>query len=297
MADLPDKYRALTQTPRVGLANFYLFQPGEIVGPYWTKSDFYLPVLRGTGEIRVRGERYQVRAGQIVHAPWTAPVHILADARDPFLLIGVHLVYLPWDAPAASIPRSFTNADMEKTALETPPVPMPISDIFRIEAEPDDAVIAQARDIVLCYENTAQSADMREAELRARAFLFIREVQRLHAIASSASAHPQAGLVKMLEAWIEANYARPVKRSDLAARVRMSESLLAQAFLAVLGQPPIDYLIDVRLKHARRLLLESRLSIGEVAREVGIEDIYYFSKLFKKRLGMPPRRYRDRFRF
>jgi AraC-like DNA-binding protein len=292
------KYRSLETTPRVALANFYPFRQGEVVGPQWSPSDLFLPVLRGTGEIWIAGQAHAMRAGQIAHVPWAAPVRYRADARDPFLVIGIHLVYQPWHAPIVGKPaHSFVSADGAKAAYELPPVPTPFPDAFIIDAEPDVPLIRQAHEIVLCFENAAANTLDREAELRARADLFLREAHRMRASVTSAAAHPQAGLIKMLETWIESNYAQPIKRPDLAARVRMSESLLSQAFRAVLGKTPIDHLIDVRLKHARRLLRESHLPIGDIAKEVGIEDVYYFSKLFKKRLGMSPRRYRDRFKF
>ena len=60
------------------------------------------------------------------------------------------------------------------------------------------------------------------------------------------------------------------------------------------GRGPIDYLIDLRIKRAQRLLRTSRARMKEIAAAVGIEDIYHFSKLFKKRVGCSPSEYRVR---
>jgi transcriptional regulator GlxA family with amidase domain len=59
-----------------------------------------------------------------------------------------------------------------------------------------------------------------------------------------------------------------------------------------MGESPINYLIKVRLSKARELLLEDRLSIKAVAMMVGYDDVYHFSKLFKKYHNIPPSKVR-----
>jgi len=92
--------------------------------------------------------------------------------------------------------------------------------------------------------------------------------------------------------FLELSFRRPIRRSELAERAGISESSLAEAFRAVTGRAPIDCLIDLRLAHARTLLRTSRQRIGEVAEQVGVPDVYYFSKLFKSRTGLSPLQYR-----
>ncbi len=57
---------------------------------------------------------------------------------------------------------------------------------------------------------------------------------------------------------------------------------------------PINYLIGVRLRQARYLLLDRQLQISEIARRVGYDDLFHFSKLFKKHFGLSPRALRNR---
>jgi transcriptional regulator GlxA family with amidase domain len=76
----------------------------------------------------------------------------------------------------------------------------------------------------------------------------------------------------------------------------VSEAGLSRAFRAMLGKGPIDYLIDLRLTKAKELLATSRVRVGEAAAQVGIADIYHFSKLFKKRMDCSPVEYRRRHR-
>ncbi len=58
------------------------------------------------------------------------------------------------------------------------------------------------------------------------------------------------------------------------------------------GKPPGKYLIDRRLQEARRLLVESDLSIGEIANRLGFEDALYFSRQFHERTGNTAGHYR-----
>lgn len=53
-----------------------------------------------------------------------------------------------------------------------------------------------------------------------------------------------------------------------------------------------EYLTNNRLEHAKKLLTEGKLTVGEVTELVGYNDYFYFSKLFKKYVGVTPSKYR-----
>jgi AraC-like DNA-binding protein len=91
-----------------------------------------------------------------------------------------------------------------------------------------------------------------------------------------------------LKQHIESHYRAPLGYDEFCRRSRLSAAHLCQGFKSLIGRPPVAYLLDVRLSHARRLLVESTLNIAEVAREVGIPDPNYFSRLFRSRLGCSP---------
>ena len=69
----------------------------------------------------------------------------------------------------------------------------------------------------------------------------------------------------------------------------LSPFYISRIFKSEIGDTPIHYLINIRLERAKELL-ESGLaeSVQEVAAQVGYDDVYHFSKLFKKRYGFPP---------
>lgn len=94
--------------------------------------------------------------------------------------------------------------------------------------------------------------------------------------------------VRLMEESIDAPLALP----DLAARVGLSLRQLRTVFLRETAQAPYDYYLDLRLDRGRTLLRFSRMAIGEVALACGFASASVFTRAFRARAGMPPRRYR-----
>lgn len=59
------------------------------------------------------------------------------------------------------------------------------------------------------------------------------------------------------------------------------------------GYAPMDYFLRLKIQRAGQLLDTSALRVAEVASEVGCDDAFYFSRLFKKITGQSPRDYRN----
>jgi AraC-like DNA-binding protein len=97
-----------------------------------------------------------------------------------------------------------------------------------------------------------------------------------------------------VKAWIDAHYAEPLTLGVLAERANLSIPHFCSEFKKYFKVSAIDYLIRLRTHAAAHYLADSNRSVKEVARLVGYEDIFYFSKLFKKRFGMSPRAMRSR---
>jgi AraC-like DNA-binding protein len=86
-------------------------------------------------------------------------------------------------------------------------------------------------------------------------------------------------------------HARPERQwtvEDLAREVGVSRSGLAQAFTELTGEAPMRYLTGWRIQLAKHLILQSALSIAEVADRVGYESEAAFSRAFKRHVGAPP---------
>jgi AraC-like DNA-binding protein len=94
--------------------------------------------------------------------------------------------------------------------------------------------------------------------------------------------------VQLIITYIENNYAQEITIEQLATTHYVSPTYLSKIFKEVTGVSPINYLILIRLQQARQLLMTEEYPIKEIARAVGYEDAYHFSKSFKKQYGVSP---------
>ncbi|MGW8440674.1 helix-turn-helix transcriptional regulator [Paenibacillus sp. S33] len=62
-------------------------------------------------------------------------------------------------------------------------------------------------------------------------------------------------------------------------------------FRKITGKKPLHYLTELRLNHAKRLLLDCKWPLREIARQVGFSDEYYFNRRFRQMTGIPPGKY------
>jgi two-component system response regulator YesN len=98
-------------------------------------------------------------------------------------------------------------------------------------------------------------------------------------------------LVKAVE-YVHGHYAEGLQLSAAAAAARVSPAYLSRLFSEHLKTNFIDYLTELRVEKAARLLRESRMNIKEIAYRVGYQDPNYFSKIFRKVTGQLPHQVR-----
>jgi Transcriptional regulator containing an amidase domain and an AraC-type DNA-binding HTH domain len=80
---------------------------------------------------------------------------------------------------------------------------------------------------------------------------------------------------------------------QIAHNIYLSPVYISKIFKEETGESPINYLIKIRLEKAKDILQSKDSgSIKNIANQVGYEDVYHFSKLFKKYYGVSPLYYR-----
>ena len=92
--------------------------------------------------------------------------------------------------------------------------------------------------------------------------------------------------------FMKAHLNQPIRISTLCALVGLSPSRFFELFKSATGETPLNWLIQTRMRRAGELLEETTLQIKQVAVQVGYEDQFYFSRLFKAVHGISPSGYR-----
>ncbi|MCY9514044.1 AraC family transcriptional regulator [Paenibacillus apiarius] len=93
-------------------------------------------------------------------------------------------------------------------------------------------------------------------------------------------------------AFIQHHYHLPLKREDIAGEMGFHPHYFSRWFKEKAGRNFQTYISEIRIRKAQELLLETQLTIADIAAKVGFADNLYFSRVFKQKSGMTPSAYR-----
>lgn len=92
--------------------------------------------------------------------------------------------------------------------------------------------------------------------------------------------------------YLHTHYKENTSVNELAAMEHLSVSRYREVFRRHTGLSPVDYRTAIRLGNACRLLLQTDLTVEEIASDCGYSDVFFFIRIFKKKNGMTPGKYR-----
>lgn len=92
--------------------------------------------------------------------------------------------------------------------------------------------------------------------------------------------------------YLQENYAEKITLEDVTQHVGFSKYYGGRLFKQYMGKTIIEYLIEIRLEHAKELLMQGEFSIKQISYMVGYQDPNYFTWSFKKATGVSPVKYR-----
>ena len=98
------------------------------------------------------------------------------------------------------------------------------------------------------------------------------------------SAH---GLVfaQRIKDYLSENFTQKITLESLAAEMGVSTSQIKRTFREQIGKSMVNYITDLRISQAKRMIREGKFNFTQIAEAVGYDSIYYFSSLFKKHTG------------
>lgn len=227
--------------------------------------------VHGKGFISTGGQRQELPPDHFFIIPAGVPHAYSADNQNPWSIYWIHF--------AGSRSRLFTGTALRPVPLERGPTSR-INDRIDLFSEIFRNLDRGFSLETLEYTNLCLS-HLLASFTHLRQFRLVKEGKEKDPVSQ--------GINFMLE-----NLDRKLKLEEMADEVKLSASHFSRIFTVRTGHSPIGYFIQLKIQKACRLLDNSGWSIAEVAREMGFEDQFYFSRLFRKVMNMSPRVYRKR---
>jgi transcriptional regulator GlxA family with amidase domain len=100
--------------------------------------------------------------------------------------------------------------------------------------------------------------------------------------------------VKILNAisYIQLNLNRDLSVTYLAKRANLHTDYFSRLFNQHTGERPVKYIHEKRIERAQYLIVTTQMTFSEISTQTGFENVFYFSKIFKKVTGMSPGNYK-----
>lgn len=227
--------------------------PGEVYPMHYIQRYVLHYVTTGSGRYLMNGTESPVNSGDIFVSRAGYATSYVADETDPFTYIWV----------------SFECTDTFAALLT------------------EDVFSAPWAHSIFQRIISANQTEAAELSICAQLFEFFAQ---LSAIQSSRTAHKEDYVSRAIN-YIQINFAEPIQLSEIAAALGLSRNYFCRLFKKQVGLSPQEYLVTYRLETAAKLLTEQGLSQKEAATRVGYPDVYTFSRMFKRKFGIPPGEY------
>lgn len=284
-------YCGMSQSqPRIALANYFQFAPAQRLNNPFVRSRMLLWCKAGRGQVRVNTETREFEAGDVLLTPWAHDITYTADSREPFLVGGIHVI--PHERPGGNPVWGVAHNADQYPALNRWRSDAPWPGLAGLPHGHFDEE-APLQSLVEYIVRRCRLSPPPEARLRALADLLVTEMTAFFT-ESLPEARSLPLDLRRARQYLDDHLQQPLYLTEAAAVARHSVSWLHRQFRRELQTTPARYITAARLRRARHLLATSTLGIAEVGQAVGIDDPYYFSKLFKQHTGVAPRAYRRR---
>ncbi len=262
--------------------DLYLFGAGhyvEATGHHMKRlvhDDFLLIYCTGgIGNLQLRNEqnterRLTVRAGDLVILPRGVAHEYRADDDDPWSIYWVH-----FEGPLGQTFIDNLNIDREAPLIAVGQQPKLISDFENL---------LQIRQTGYQLKSFIHAANQLRQILSFVALLRPREQNR--------RSHSGQFDLEKIHSMMQERVHEQLDLETLAASCSLSKYHFAKKYKELTGTTAISHFINLKIEHACQLLDVSNKSINQISYDVGYDDAYYFSRIFKKVMGLSPSQYR-----
>ncbi len=236
------------------------------------RDHFLIHFIRsGQGSFRIHGRQYSLKAGQGFLIPPREVTFYQADAVDP------------WE---------YWWVGFEGTRAQELVRGLGLNRSNPVVSLGSDSAIYSLMEQLLDIRSGEAGSDLR---VQGQLYLLLGELQRCVGGQSMSQSRltPQEYYISQALEYIDRNYSRQIKITDITHYVGLNRSYFTTLFCGAMQISPRRYLLQYRMQKAVELLISTALSVGDIARSVGYTDPFTFSRAFKKIVGLAPNEYRQ----
>lgn len=244
---------------------------GEIFGSHWHEHVEMHYVFQGGAMFHIDRECYEVQAGDLIIANRNE-LHAGYSTAVPY-----EASLLVFDPSDISRELGEKNLRFQSLIRGDATVRRMMMDIFTVYSEAALGYRALCRAkvtellVYLCRRYGAESVSHKDTAQRRR------DLERLQPALD----------------YIEQHYAERIAVAQLASLLCLSPDRLGHLFRDGVGQAPLQYINEIRLRKAMNLLKTEEYTVTEVAQAVGFFDYNHFGRLFRRRFGCTPNQVRQ----
>lgn len=231
-------------------------------------SSFTVTIVRsGKGTLETLGKKYSLSTND---AFLTLPNELSLQTAD---------IDEPWELCFFSFSGSLSQELLEKTVFKNGTIVVNLKSGELAEDILNTTILL----------NTNNHSDFSLFEFF---FKFLSHLDIQKAFPLEETDNSQHKYVSEIKKYIQANYLEPIKISEIAEKLSINRSHLYRIFKAEEGMGVEDYIINIRMSHAKILLKDTSLSVSAVSTLVGYKNYATFFKRFKSATGITPLEYR-----
>lgn len=158
----------------------------------------------------------------------------------------------------------------------------------------EKAPIFSDKKVKCFFEDMIRSQNGKECELviLSKFYSFIAHLAQNNTLRPKNIESIKQQYVNQAVQYIKNNYVNKISINLIASKIGLNRSYFFEIFKEQTGMSPQQYLIAFRMEKACRLLSETNLKIADVARSVGYEDEFMFTRMFKSKKGISPSKYK-----
>jgi AraC-like DNA-binding protein len=276
-----------TKNAVIAGANWFQFAPAERILHPRVLSRMLLWCHEGLGRIRVNGTWHPLDTDRYLFLPWGHEIVYLASPERPFRVGGIHLIPdHPRDRKLVFAISHRENDAWARCRWRRDAAWPGLEGVRAGLARPAEPLRHLATYIVERFAG----GGLDDAALRLLARLLVGEIAA--AVKTGGTPHRGGESVRRVREFIENHLDRPLSIAELARAADCSASTVRRQFHDALGIPPYEWILRLRIDRAQRLLATTNLRVKEIAAQVGFDDPFQFSRIFRQRAGQSPREFR-----